>query len=177
MRFDYGRSYRLSTVAHAADLPKATLSSWLHRGHIDLAKTDRDTSGSGDHRLFSWHRVINIAIVAELNRLGIPPSAGSSRAALKFSDLGGSKRAHWVGDPPSDVRPAGELYPHGMTYLVIRNSSGELDAKVTDNLDRLFEQRAGADDVAVIVIDMHRLVYRVRARLAEADDVNQHDGD
>jgi len=167
MQIDYKRRYRLGAVAKAAGVPNSTLASWLQREQIELMKGDKKTAGTGDHRLFSWFRVINIAIVAELNRLGIPPSAGSSRLALKFSDLGEAV-AFWEGEKVPETRLAGGLNPVGQTFLLIRNLDGELDADVTGDLSSLFihgSKRASS----VIVIDMDILVHRVLMRLTETN--------
>jgi len=184
MQTDDKRRYRLGTVAKATGVPNSTLASWLQREQIELMKGDKQTAGTGDHRLFSWPRIINIAIVAELNRLGIPPSAGSSKAALEFSDIGDGV-AHWEGEqPPPFPRLPGELYPSGATYLLIRNVDGELHAEVTRNLKNLFFPPGarvvdpGAPDAlehyaaSAIAIDMKLLVHRVRRRLAAAEDRN-----
>jgi hypothetical protein len=167
MQIDYKRRYRLGAVAKAADVPNSTLASWLQREQIELMKGDKKTAGTGDHRLFSWFRIINIAIVAELNRLGIPPSAGSSRLALSFSDVGGAV-AYFEGEKVPPVRLAGGLNPVGETFLLIQNLDGVLHANVTDKLNNpLIHGNKCAS--SVIVIDMDRLVHRVLARLQEAE--------
>src|SRR5262249_21105758 len=138
---DSSKKYRLREVAKATDISKATLSSWLARGHIELnqGKGDRETAGTGDQRLFSWHRVINIAIVAELSRLGIPPAHGTSRLALKFSDVGGTVFGAVFGDAfgeePKNVRRAGDVCRSGGTWFVVRNFDGELEAEVSNAIN------------------------------------------
>jgi hypothetical protein len=172
MTVDFKKRYRLGTVAKAVGVPNSTLASWLQREQIELMKGDKQTAGTGDHRLFSWNRVINVAIVAELNRLGVPPSAGSSHLALKFSDIGGAKTAHWVGQEPSELRLTGDVFrdpksqvPLGRTYFVVRNLEGELTSDVTDNLDHLWFHK-NKEASSVIVIDMNSMVDRVLFRLA-----------
>jgi hypothetical protein len=183
MQIDLKRRYRLGTVAKAVGVPNATLASWLQRGQIELLKEwkDKQSAGTGDHRLFSWHRILNIAVVAELNRLGIPPSAGSSQAALAFSDFGDTV-AYWGEEAPPSERLPGELYRTGETYLIVRSIDGKLEADVARKLDNVWSApgasviRPGSPDsldhytASAVVIDMKLLVHRVHRHLAAVDE-------
>jgi hypothetical protein len=163
--------YRLGAVAKAAKVPNSTLASWLQREQIELMKGDKQTAGTGDHRLFSWFRVINIAIVAELNRLGIPPSAGTSRLALEFSDMGETV-AGFGNELPEPGRLAGGLFQPEIvrTWFVVRNFDGELDAEVTQQLDEHFLTFGSRTASSAVVIDMNRLVHSVEARLKASEE-------
>jgi hypothetical protein len=162
--------YRLADVARGANVPRATVSSWLNRGHIELVKKngDRDTRGPGDHRLFSWQRLINIATVAELARIGIPPHEGTSRLALTFSHLGETVPS--FDDKLRSGRDAGRLFPEGRTWFVVFNLDGELEAAVLNKLDEnsflTYRDRTASSAVA---IDMNKLVRAVAARLQQDD--------
>ncbi|OUJ02739.1 hypothetical protein HK15_04470 [Acetobacter orientalis] len=96
-----------------------TMRGWIKR-KIILAEPDDDVravKAQGSPYLLSFARVMQIAITAHLEKLGIPPSLGG-RLALKFTDIG--EAVSWWGDdmPPINRRP-GQLYSEGYTILAV----------------------------------------------------------
>ena len=75
-------AFLLSDVAAATAVNSNLLKAWLDRKVVPLGATDRHALGRGSGRVFTLRRVLSIAIMAELTRLGVAPS---SAAALAFS--------------------------------------------------------------------------------------------
>ena len=82
-----------------------TMRGWIKR-KIILAKPEDDVRGvkaQGSPYLLSFASIMQIAITAKLDELGIPPSRGGA-IALEFTHMGEGK-AVWVGEPESSVYP------------------------------------------------------------------------
>src|SRR5690242_18694232 len=113
--------HQAGEVARAAGIEPTVLQNWLNRGVILMSAGDREAAGAGRVRLFSFRRALQVAIAAELTRLGVPVS-DAARHALEFTDIGGTaggfrKDREDEPDPPS--RPPGELFPEGKTFLIV----------------------------------------------------------
>lgn len=68
----------LGDVAEAANIPPLVLKAWLDRKVIPLSEYDQPAIGKGSARIFTFRRVLSIAIMAELTRLGITPSRAAA---------------------------------------------------------------------------------------------------
>lgn len=142
-----GRPLLRKDAARAADVPLETLTRWLDRKVIRLRQND--TRLPNGYRGFSRNRIIQIAIVAELTRLGV--AAGrAAEAALHFTDV-----ANWNRKPC-------ELAPRSRGYLILNNvgttriASIEPDQSIADEL---------TGETAAIVVDLTRITTTVDSRL------------
>lgn len=153
-------------VCRAAGISAATLKNWISRSTgdagpvIPMTDVDRKASASGSPHLFSFRRVMQVALTQRLAALGIPVKR-ASLAALKFTDIGGSERAYHAGEIPI-VRGPCEHFMEGDTYLVLfagDETPGRL-INVKDGEDALpkIEAQAymrGMSGVAAIVTVKH----------------------
>jgi hypothetical protein len=127
---------------------------------------DRLSTQTGRPHLFTFRRVLQAAIVAELSRLGVVPRQ-AGMLSLAFTDVG-DVAAVFQGEPLPDVRQPGELYPTGETFLVAR--AGESIASVV-NIDVNKASAAtvfgllGAGDPASMIVNLNVIDARVRASL------------
>ncbi|TPG44222.1 hypothetical protein EAH89_27785 [Roseomonas nepalensis] len=174
---DYQDRYTSEQVCQAADINLSTLKNWMMRDPpIILMKKDRGDSergGRGSPLLFSFNRVLQIAITAELVRMGLAPRRAAD-ISLGFSDAGDTA-AGFVGDQcleeaVQQMRSPGQLYPEGLTLLVgyAERTTGKT-INVTDEtklLDLLWSSQSaqGRQEIAVIVW-VNFLHRRVRAAL------------
>lgn len=67
-------AFLLSDAAAAAEVKTNILKAWLDREVVPLGPTDRQALGRGSGRVFTLRRVVSIAIMAELTRMGVKPS-------------------------------------------------------------------------------------------------------
>ncbi|MBY0256131.1 hypothetical protein [Methylobacterium sp.] len=136
----------------------ATFRTWLARGIIRYSETDQAPARAGVAGLLSRHRVIQLAIAAQLVDLGLPPKEAAD-VAVAFSDTAA---------PP---RFPGILFPTGETTLCVwREASGEIRRRVlnhaaTDGLDRIRQLLGGAKPLteALIVIDCRAVLHGLEA--------------
>jgi hypothetical protein len=91
----------------------ARLNQLFGTGVIVPSRADKRPSSSGDLRLNSLATVHQVAIMAEFEKVNVPPRMGASTARL-FTDKA------------SPGRPAGKLFPLGRTVAVIRPTGPEL---------------------------------------------------
>lgn len=114
----------------AAGIESATLKNWLlpDRHAILMSEEDRRAAGSGRPHLFTYRRVMQIALTAELVSLGFAPRRAGTMAA-GFTDVG-EGFSGWVGEvyPVPKLRGPGELFEDGFTFLIA--SPGEESSHV-----------------------------------------------
>jgi hypothetical protein len=123
----------------AAGIEQSTLKNWIVRSPPAILISEEDRAsigaagpshermagGSGRSHLFTFRRVMQIALCAELVRLGFPPRKAGLIAA-GFTDLGIGSFG-WVGEPFKPTkreRGPGELYANGLTILVAEPETG-----------------------------------------------------
>jgi hypothetical protein len=118
---DYVDRFTSAEVCAAANITPATLKNWVSRrpAAVLLTKDDQAASAKGSPIQYSFRRVMQVAITAELVRLGWQPRP-AAMVAITFTDLswGGSA---WIGDEPQhdpDARNPGQLFSTGRTFLV-----------------------------------------------------------
>lgn len=172
----------------AAGIDGATLKNWMTReppallvSEEDRAKfreqgfdiggaiSERLAGGSGRSHLFTYRRVMQMALVAEMVALGLSPRRAGT-LALGFSDVGEAV-AYWGGGPAPEIpRWPGELFPEGRTVLVaypgddhsqvINVPAGKPTYSVLEAL-RVGTRRSGS----AIIVDVNVVDDRVRASL------------
>lgn len=108
-------------VCKAARISAETLKNWVSRKPAIVLLNEKDQAGGtrGVPNFFSLNRVLQIAIMADLVRLGwnVRPAAW---AAIAFTDIGETVGG-WVGDPPPALgRMPGQLFADGETLLIAR---------------------------------------------------------
>ncbi|MFC7552642.1 hypothetical protein ACFQU7_10825 [Pseudoroseomonas wenyumeiae] len=163
-------------VCRAANVEPVNLKNWIMRGVILMSDEDRErykhleiepqsyerlATGSGRSHLFTLRRVIQVALVAELTRLGVPP-AKAGMLALGFTDVG-KGGAGYAGEIPTIKRFPGQLFRSGMTVLV---AYSDKDTSTVINVDEetpLFEILASG--AAAIVINVNEVCRRTCAAL------------
>jgi hypothetical protein len=144
-----------------AGIAQATLQAWLSRepAVILLRKHDRGAAGPALGFLLTLRRVLQIALTAELTRLGVTRQRAGNLAAL-FTDQGGEKPADWRSHPDFQVRVAGHLFPSNGTVLVA-NMDGRFDRIVTAVLNAPYAEVIGQRKCGTLVVDLDALVTRV----------------
>lgn len=143
----------------------ATFRTWFARGVIryspDPAEgvdADQAPARAGVAGLLSRHRVIQLAIAAQLADLGLPPKEAAD-VAVAFSDTAA---------PP---RFPGALFPTGETTLCVwREASGQIRRRVLshaaiDGLERIRQLLGGAKPLteALITIDCRAVLRGLEA--------------
>jgi hypothetical protein len=111
--------FTTSDACIAAAIGPTTLKSWLgcEPAIILLRENDQAASGAGHEHLLTLRRVYQIALTAELMRLGVAAQRAGNLAAL-FTDQGGEKPADWRSNPDYMLRRPGHLFESGCTVLV-----------------------------------------------------------
>ncbi|WFT94380.1 hypothetical protein QA633_40025 [Bradyrhizobium barranii] len=141
--------YSAGAVAKATGTPLPTIQRYKQQGHVQLQACDVTSNGSGEKCGYSLRRVFQIALITELNRIGIPPSRAAD-AALAFSDRGDRGRA--VGEP----------YPLGQTVLL--GLPGGVN-KVINIPPDLTIGDVLSNDSAAFIIDVGNVVAKVLSKL------------
>jgi hypothetical protein len=163
-------------VCEAAGISASTLKNWVSREPqvVLLREEDRENErgGKGIPLTFSFNRVMQVALTAELVRFGWQPRA-ATLAAVAFTDLGDAAHG-WAADgPPVLGRLPGQLYATGTTVLIAtpgdddegpRGECLQMDADTP--WSRIFRpSHASGQHTAVTVVDVSALWSRVRLRL------------
>lgn len=124
----------------AAGIDNATLKNWITRSPPAILMSEEDRAefaergftdesfdrqsyerlamGAGRSHLFTYRRVMQLALCAELVRLGFPPRKAGMVAA-GFTDIGDTATG-WGNEPIEVKRLPGELYYDGFTLLIAR---------------------------------------------------------
>jgi hypothetical protein len=137
-------TWRLRTVAQAADMNPRALRQAFEIGALKLSGEDKRSTGSGSYIGLSRPRAYQAAVMKHLHRAGlsIPRAA---RMAAEFSDVRNIGRA------------PGTLYDHGKTILVV----GPDGATVKN----IFSDTSFADvsncSACVITLDLNTIVSQV----------------
>src|ERR1700682_5691544 len=137
-------TWRLRTVAQAADMNPRALRQALEIGALKLSGNDKRSTGSGSYVGLSKPRAYQAATMKHLHRTGwsIPRAA---RMAAEFSDVGNIGRA------------PGKLFDHGKTVLIV----GPDNAVVK----HIFSDTSFADvsncSACLITVDLNKVVQQV----------------
>lgn len=157
--FDLDTPRHLSnTVLKVAGIEANTLRNWMRQPEpaILLRKSDRAAADTGSINLFTGRRVLQIAITAELCRLGFPPRKSGMMAAF-FTDAGTGRR------PPCKLYPEPDgtlLVAHGISDLphIVRAPNQQVPLRL------LFGPRG---DAGAVILDLRNIFYRVIKGVSE----------
>ena len=100
-------------VAEWCRVSPNTLRSWMQAGTLILK--DAELAPAGGTRLLTGRRVLQIAVMAELIRMGVAPGPASQHA-LAFSDFADDVVMPWAGGLERD--PGGLYRPNAYSWLV-----------------------------------------------------------
>jgi hypothetical protein len=168
--------YLTAEVCHAAGVSRDLLRAWTqpNRNIVALSWAERPVIRRGVAHLFSWNRLMQVAVIEALGRAGCwLPSIGA-KAAVLFSDVGsdGADIPGCLGPDVPSRRPAA-CFDAGRTILSVRFGNDNSAEPITEvhQIDdsepfgavwgRLTD---GADGVTIL--DCAAIVDRVKARLA-----------
>jgi hypothetical protein len=138
------KTWRLRTVAEAAEVKDATLRQWFGIGVLKFRAGDIHSQGTGTHVRVSRLRAYEAAIVQELSLRGVNVSRGA-KAAFEFTINGNAARA------------AGHLFPVGKTIILIKPDSATLE-NIFSNTS--FSEVSAAS-ACVIAVDCNKIVESV----------------
>jgi hypothetical protein len=143
------RTYTAGVVAKATDTPLPTIQRYKQQRNIELQPCDVTAGGSGEKCGYSQRRAFQIALITELNRIGVTPSR-ASKAAFEFSDRGGPGRA------------VGECYQLGQTLLVglPRGNNKVINVPPDKSISDVL-----SNDCAAFIIDCGVVVAKVTEKL------------
>jgi hypothetical protein len=161
-------------VCRAAQIDAVTLRNWISRDPpaITLREHDRKALRSGKPHLFTYRRVLQVALTADLVRLGFAPRKAGMMAA-GFTEVGDVTIPKGGADREEAERLPGELYPDGLTFLIAYPEDDVSYIQRVGPKTSLLEVlhlsgeglRASAAIVNVTQIDMYaRAVLGMRAR-------------
>lgn len=186
--------FTTAQVASAANVPHATLQSWIARSEKAAEEESRPNfllglkpdpaiadATRGKTRLWSVRRAMHVAIVVELTNLGLHlPIA--AKAALQFTDIGGAQFG-WAGDPPdaSEDRYPCELFATGDTVLIAANDGDRYFHRVLnvlpgDNVVSKVKSEIGSQfgRHSFAMVDINELSIDTLARLRVDRDLLSH---
>lgn len=132
--------YQTGEVAKAAKIEPFVVNQWVTRGHVVMSDKDRDSHATGRNRLFSFDTVIEIAVAAELVRIGMK-APDALKAARSFAHAG-------TGIAPK--RDPGRPFDKGDTFLIV-GPAATVVVNVTDGESlRAGIHVAGANGAVVV---------------------------
>lgn len=151
--------YISAEVCAAVGISESTLKNWVSRKPqvVLMTSEERERVGKGVPFLFSFQRVMQVALVAELVALGLEPRP-SAMAAAGFTDVGDAGR-----DP-------GHLFPEGLTYLFAHKDNPDslpgtcINIKPQTSFVEVRHRLYGA--VSFVAADVNAVHARVCAALA-----------
>ena len=156
-----------SAACAAARIDLATLKNWAVRKPSAILLTEAERGGPGRARrfAFSFRRVMQIAITADLVKLGFAPRRAVVVAA-GFTEVGDSP-AGWNDEVIMQARRPGQLYPDGFTILIAHPES-ELAEVVNVRRNTTFADvltTHARPEEAVALVNINSVDRRVRDSL------------
>lgn len=169
--------FTVRQAARAANISRLRLDQWVSRGYL----APKHTPEPGEARAYQIDDVIEIATLAELGRLGIPPGVAASwvRYLNLFHDddallvvwqgpvelIPTSKR----GDPPSQVlrTPGGWTRNHPGASTFYDPNSPPFGAAIV-RPGELPEMARDPDKRSLVFVNLNHVEKRVLAALAES---------
>jgi hypothetical protein len=113
--------YGGAAACYATLIDRKTLDNWIEREAVLLSDDDRREAGERKRYTFLFDRIVQIALAAELVKLGVQPRR-ASLAAAAFTDMSGGIT------PGFPRRLPGQLFQGAHTFLIL--SAEEEFAKV-----------------------------------------------
>lgn len=173
---DFVARFTSAEVCVAANIKLETLKNWVFRrpAAVLLTADDQAASAKGSPIRYSFNRVMQIAITAELVRLGWQPRQ-AAMVAVSFTDVSNGGPATIVDDasnldPHPDDRGPGELFRTGRTLLVaheapLDNLPGGVCVRVDETTPLADVLGITTSVHAAVVVDVSALWESVRLRL------------
>ena len=140
-------TWPLRIIADSAEMEQRVVRQLFDTKVLKFRGDDQRSTGTGTPVRLSKNRAYEASVIRYGKLLGLPPSR-SALAAFQFTISGNAER------------PAGSLFKHGTTKLIIGPHGSSVrnvfsDATLADI----------SDDVCTIYIDLNRLVRNVDAVL------------
>lgn len=159
---DHLNRYTSAEACAAAGITLDTLKNWVSRQPqvVMLTRGERDAVEAGGGLLFSFQRVMQIALTAKIARTGLKPREAAMIAA-GFTDVGDGS----LGDTPQ--RDPCRLFDEGLTVLAWY--PGEPTGRVMNlhptktRLHDLFWFDGSREEASAVIVN--RVYDRVRASL------------
>jgi len=154
----------LDTCA-AAGIRSAKLMNWLNFEPpvILLRDSERPPKGVNHVHLLTLRRIYQIALTAELIRLGVMAQRAGNLAAM-FTDQEGENPTGRHGDLDHVPRRAGHLFPSGSTTLVA-NKDGRFGPVIAAVVNAPLVEVARRYTSGALVVDVEEVVNRVLTSL------------
>jgi hypothetical protein len=171
-QIDHEKRYTSAQACAAAGITTSTLLNWVSRKPpvILLTAKDREISGKGRPLLFSFHRVMQIALTAEMVDYGFSPRQAAGMV-FPFTDRTSAYEpgaSGWSEKPHEEIakrlRMPGKLFPIGQTVLVISKESA-VGTVVNVRDDTVFKDVLPPDGKGVLLIPIDLIYWRVRDAL------------
>jgi len=156
--------YGGAAACYATLIDRKTLDNWLERAAVLLSIDDRREAGERKRVTFTFERIVQIALTAELVKLGVQPRR-AGLAASAFTDMSGGVRSDFPRKP-------GQLFEGAETFLVL--AAGETFGKIVPvtctTLEDLFKGQAAGRIFSpafttAIIIKVDDIYHRVAERL------------
>jgi hypothetical protein len=147
-------------ACEAAGIDADTLKNWISRKPpaVFVGENERVEAGEKSVFRFSFRRVLQIAIVAELVVLGFQPREAAWHAAQFTDGESSSPRSH----------KAGELFRKHYTLLIVysRTYADVVNAKADDAWRLVLKSGLGmAEPTAAAIVNLNRIDRRLRTTL------------
>jgi hypothetical protein len=171
--------FLLGDAAFTAGLSTTVLKAWLSRPPfvISLGEADTKPLGKGSARIFTLRRIVNIAVTAELVRLGITPKQAGAIGFHLTDQLGSvtepfptnqAKKPAGAGSIPQDVN----IWVRN-DVLIIGNHSADTfqvcigDVLAFDIVQQLGQSTEGEESYACLMIDFSGLYQKTLGKLKD----------
>lgn len=131
------RKFTSQSVALATGVDAKSIQNWAARG---MLIGHREATGKGNPVAFSWFNVMEVAIAAELQEIGVPSIQEAFSAAQGFAHVGHSPSG-WVGDEPDGPDRLPGLpwhHSHGKTMLFLYEGGSGLKHIADNGLVNLY---------------------------------------
>lgn len=168
-------------VCRAASIKYLLLKNWVNRSPpaILISNEDREklkgvkgpslervADGPKRAYLFTFRRVMQVSITADLVRLGIPPRKAGVAAAC-FTDVGDTEGG-WVGESrPAFLvcRNPGQLYKDGITVLIVRSTDQYGEVRNAKREYLFFNEIFNKDNKSSIIVNLNSIIINIKLSL------------
>jgi hypothetical protein len=140
------RSLKKAELLRATKIPESTFEHWTDRKVIKLNGEDVPGNGKGKPRRFGFRTVKKITLAHKISQLGIPADR-AVKLAEKFTDH------------PQSGRPHGDLFPIGMTYIIVTpDNATVVNVKPEEDVGLLLRD-------ATIVVNVNQIISKINLEL------------
>lgn len=171
--------FLLGDAAFTAGLSTTVLKAWLSRPPfvISLGEADTKPLGKGSARIFTLRRIVNIAVTAELVRLGVTPKQAGAIGFHMTDQLGSvtepyptNHKAKPVGAKsiPQDVN----IWVRNDVLIIGNHHATSFHARIGDVLafdivQQIGHSTEGEDSYACLMIDFSGLYQKTLGKLKD----------